>query len=203
MSRSPVAICGIGKSSGIIHTGSIIAGALDKKRRPQPLLSPWEPAKDSSDGYPITDSTPPSSCPPFHDGKSRGPPFKGVLGPASLFRARVLWIVPSNRSPFGKGPGSVVEGGSISFRHDEADAVGWPYVRASERFRCALSTAFLSPSGPSVNARLEARYVSALLALLILRQDRRERFPRRQCALCIRLSRRRDRWRVRTAVSCT
>src|SRR5260370_32241156 len=77
--------------------------------------------------------------------------------------------------PFWEGPGLFL-GGRISFPDGgPTPKEGWPYTRILGAVLCVYSAAFLSPSCPNVNARLRPAIVSALLGLLVLRQDRQQR----------------------------
>src|ERR1700746_1320497 len=126
----------------------------------------WEPAKHSPMGTLSGIGHPLFFCPTFRAGNLIGH-APGGTGPANLFRARVERIVPSIGSPFWERGWGCSEGPD-QYRDGESDAVGWPYATTSERFRRALSAAFLSPSGPNGQRPFEARYVSALLGLLVL-----------------------------------
>ena len=117
----------------------------------------WEPAKDSSDGYPIGIRHPLFSYPLFHDGNVighiRGP------GPASLLkrygqRKRSI----KSGAPLGKGTG-VFLGRSVS-RMDESPA-GWRAVTGS----CQRFTALVAKS--LVTARMQDEHPPITLARLI------------------------------------
>jgi hypothetical protein len=76
--------------------------------------------------------------------------------------------------PFWEGPG-LFSGGRISFPDGGPTPKDGPTRESSEQFWCVYSAAFPSPPCPNVNARLRLAIVSALLGLLVLRQDRQQR----------------------------
>ena len=85
------------------------------------------------------------------------------------------WIVPSNlESLFGKGLGYSQGAGSVSLTAGRRRRMA---LHENPRRSFGVFTQPLSrvPLGPNVNARLRLAIVSALLGLLVLRQDRQQR----------------------------